>query len=149
MSKIHLCGRWQLVNKRTFDSSGCFGRAHTPSHPLPSFVVPFGQFFFPSLGSNAAKCKGHLAASLARIALAIVVVVVVAVHRHICELPVRHAPHTHTQTHPVKHTCSTHTVDVGENNVQPLSANVPNNDLQASAIYMISNKNKLQAIHFT
>lgn len=27
MLKIHLCGRWQLVNKRTFDSSGCFGRA--------------------------------------------------------------------------------------------------------------------------
>lgn len=35
MSKIHLCGRWQLVNKRTFDSSGCFGRApYTPLTPL-------------------------------------------------------------------------------------------------------------------
>lgn len=144
MSKIHLCGRWQLVNKRTFDSSGCFGRAHTPSHPLPPYFVPFGQFFFPSLGSNAAKCKGHLAASLARIPLAIVVVVVVAVHRHICELPVRHAPHTHAGTPTEAHVQHTH-----ENNVQPLSANVPNNDLQASAIYMISNKNKLQAIHFT
>lgn len=103
MSKIHLCGRWQLVKKEpsTQVAVSDVQAAHAP------LIDPFGQFFFPSLGSNAAKCKGHLAASLARIALAIVVVV--AVHRHICELPVRHAPHTHahtpTEAH-VQHTLS-------------------------------------------
>lgn len=40
MSKIHLCGRWQLVNKRTFDSSGCFGRAH-PQSPFTPLFCPF------------------------------------------------------------------------------------------------------------
>lgn len=39
MSKIHLCGRWQLVNKRTFDSSGCFGRAGS-QFPFTPLIVP-------------------------------------------------------------------------------------------------------------
>lgn len=39
MSKIHLCGRWQLVNKRTFDSSGCFGRAPNIPRSLPFWPV--------------------------------------------------------------------------------------------------------------
>lgn len=148
ISKIHLCGRWQLVNKRTFDSSGCFGRAgspHTPSPPLRSLLASSSFHHLAQMQPSAKATWQHRSLELHLPSLLLLLLLFTGISvsfRFVTR-------HTHTQAHPLRHTCSTHTVDVGENNVQPLSANVPNNDLQASAIYMISNKNKLQAIHFT
>lgn len=145
MSKIHLCGRWQLVNKRTFDSSGCFGRATLCYPTWPAHLSITWLKIQPS--AKATWQHRLLQLQLLSFQLLLLFLLLLTGISVSFRFVTRHT-HTHTHTHSSTRAAHTHT-HTGENNVQPLSANVPNNDLQASAIYMISNKNKLQAIHFT